>query len=190
MTGDDRNDVQRAKAGDREALDRILKRHAHRLDALASKELGPALRERVRTSDLLQSTYLDVVKGIGSLKGDSEEAFVKWVAQVIRNNAKDKVRFFTATRRAEQDEPRPPSPGTMTASSQAVIAEDLLLVHRALDGLEPDHRLVIDLKVLQGLEHREVAAAMGRSESAVRCLLARARAALLVAIEDIQSGKI
>jgi RNA polymerase sigma-70 factor (ECF subfamily) len=184
----DPNDVQRAKAGDREALDRILTRHAHRLDELARKEFGPGLRDRVRTSDLLQSTYLDVVRGIGSLEGDTEEAFLKWVARVIRNNARDKVRYFAAARRAEQDDPSP-RPDPRTASAQAVITEDLQLVHRALDELETDHRLVIELKVLRGMEHRDVAEVMGRSEGAVRCLLARARAALLVAVEALRSRK-
>ena len=50
----------------------------------------------------------------------------------------------------------------------------------SFDQLSEEHREVITLARLVGFSHRDIAERMGRSEDAVRKLLSRARARLMV----------
>ncbi len=186
MEGDQLSlDLRRAREGDRRALDRLLESMQDRLRRIAEGRLGPGLRAKVRTSDVLQSTYLDVVKSLENFEGEDEAAFVAWVARIMENNIRDKGKYFQARKRQE------PGGGTVpldaagdaradgsTPSVDAVRAEDLVLVSRALEELAEDHRRVIVLRMIEGRSHQEIGEQLNRSESATRMLLSRARAAL------------
>jgi len=58
--------------------------------------------------------------------------------------------------------------------------EEIERVEAAFDKLSDDYRQVILLSRIVGLSHREVAREMGRNEAAVRKLLSRALARLLL----------
>jgi RNA polymerase sigma factor (sigma-70 family) len=70
-----------------------------------------------------------------------------------------------------------------SALSQVVLSEETARVERALESLEPAHREVILLRKYEELAFKEIASRMGRSEDACRMLLARAMAALTLALE-------
>lgn len=188
-----KKNLARARDGDRRALDRLLETVEGRLRRLAEGRIGPGLRAKVRTSDVLQSTYLDVVKSMERFEGDDEEAFVGWVARIMENNIRDKGKYFQARKRRDPDGSTLPlneaddvkTPGA-TPSVEAVRAEDLVLVSRALEGLVEDYRQVIILRMVEGRSHKEVGELLGRSEAATRMLLSRARAALALALEQIR----
>ncbi|MAG56728.1 MAG: hypothetical protein CMJ83_10595 [Planctomycetes bacterium] len=195
MRGDQvKDDLAKARGGDRNALDRLLDHVQGRLKRLAEGRIGPGLRAKIRTSDVLQSTYLDVVKSVQRFDGDDEDAFVAWVARIMENNIRDKGKYFQARKRREPDGPtvslneadkvRTPGP---TPSMEAVRAEDLVLVSRALDGLAEDYRQVILLRMVEGKSHKDVGDVLGRSEAATRMLLSRARAALALELERLRS---
>jgi RNA polymerase sigma-70 factor (ECF subfamily) len=191
MAGVHDDDVRRAKSGDRSALNRLLERNQERLNRLAHRHLGPRLRLKVRTSDLLQSTYLDVFRGLAEFEGETEEAFVGWFGRIVERNIQDKVRYLAAQRRnplrevSESKARRSPARG-LSPSAQLAFVDELLLVGRAIDRLPAEYRRVIELKVVKGLDHREVAKKLGRTEVSARTLLARARAALLVGIDELR----
>lgn len=188
------HDLRHARGGDRAALDRLLERVQSRLKRLAEGRIGPGLRAKVRTSDVLQSTYLDVVRSVDKFEGDDEDAFVAWVARIMENNIRDKGKYFQARKRREPEGPtlslneadKMKLPGP-TPSAEAVRAEDLLLVSRALDGLAEDYRKVIILRMVEGQSHKEIGDALGRTEAATRMLLSRARASLAIELERLRS---
>lgn len=187
-------EIALAKQGDREALNRLLRRHHERLNQQASLWLGADARARVRTSDLVQATYLDVVSGIRGFEGETEEAFVAWILQALRRNLSDRIRHQKAMKRAVDREVRwtdaqgRPAQG-MSPSKELAFSEELVMVHEALLRLEPEHREVIERKVLRGEPHEEVAKAMNRSEQATRSLLTRARASLLIEFTKLHSER-
>ncbi len=185
-------DLDRARAGDRAALDRLLAAIQGRLERIASGRLGPDLRSRVNPSDILQSAYLDVVRSLGQFEGTDEDAFVGWIARILDHNIADKGKYFEADRRrgrpialeraadAHSKEPTP--------SRVAIRAEDLRTVSAAIQRLEEDYRRILLLRTVDGKSHREIAEAIGRSEAATRMLLSRARAALSIEIERLRGG--
>ncbi len=186
-------ELDRARAGDREALSRLLELTQERLRRITDRRLGPALRARLRASDILQSTFLDVVRGVPTFNGMSEDSFVAWVTQILENTIRRKGRFFNARKRrplanaeAAKDGASPVLRSVATPSMELSRSEDLILVSRALDAIPEDYRRVIMLRVVDGRPHRDVAAMLGRTETATRMLLSRARAALSLEIERLE----
>ena len=64
------------------------------------------------------------------------------------------------------------------------------LVHKKIDALSDTHRIILQLRDIEGYNTREVAALMGISESNVRIRLHRARGALKTLLEPILRGEV
>lgn len=186
--------LKSARSGDRTALDGVLESVQARLRAVATAKLSRLLRGRMRTSDLLQSTYLDVVRSIDRFRGDDEQTFVVWVTRIMENNIRDKVRFYDRAKRKQpgadvvEAEEDAPAPG-LSPSRRAIQVEDLLVVSHALNALSEDQRQVIELRMIEGLDYPEIARKLGRKEGAVRMLLSRARAALALEMDRLADEK-
>lgn len=186
--------LERARSGDRSALDDLLLHHHARLQAVARAEIGEELRARVRTSDILQSAMVEVCDSLGDFRGDDEDAFAAWTARILRNNVRDAVRYFAAGRRAADREStgeflsriydrRDPSP-----TAEAEAKDEFVRIGRALVRLPQDYRRILLAKMQRDPSHAELAEEMERSEGATRVLLARARAALLIELKREPSG--
>jgi RNA polymerase sigma-70 factor, ECF subfamily len=189
-----RDDIQRAKHGDRDALNRVLSSAEDRLRRLAHSRLGPDLKRRVHTSDILQSTYLDVIQAVTTFAGDDLDDFVTWVGRLLENNIRDKRRFLDAMKRTTARQETPPDGSLVarlgferaTPSAEVAFNEDLFLFARALDHLTPDQRQVITLRKIKEESFAQVAETMGRSEEATRKLLSRALTALVLEMDRLQ----
>lgn len=192
------DDLRRARSGDRAALERLLTRNEQRLTKLAHARLGDRLRGRIRTSDLLQSTYLEVVKTIDRFDGDNEEAFVGWLGRILENNIRDKFRYFGAKKRLgdgkivpiENDDQSGTVPSREDPLQILSAGEDRSIVARALERLPEDYRRVLTLRFKESRSTKEAAEAMDRSEGAIRVLLVRAKAALAIEIEQIEKSRL
>jgi RNA polymerase sigma-70 factor, ECF subfamily len=189
-TNDIKENLDRARGGDRRALDRVIEHTQPRLRRITEQRLGQELRADVAPSDILQSTYLQIMRGIDRFSGDSEDAFVAWVGAIVENNIRQKKRFFGARKRKAPEGLEPPPRRLIQSSPSNAIRriEDLLAVSRALERLPADYRQVILLKTCDGRSHEDIAAIMQRSVSAVKMLLSRARAALTLAVEAGSEG--
>lgn len=189
-------DFTRARNGDRDALNRVLSAAEGRLRSIASARLGADLNQKIDTSDVLQSTYLDVVGSLESFGGGDLDEFITWVGRIIENNIRDRKRFFTAKKRRDPGEVGIPAGLPLerlgivrSPSSQVAFTEDLFLLARALDNLAAEHREVVVLRKIRELEYDEIAELMGRNEATTRRLFSRAMAALAVEMDRLESGK-
>ena len=183
---DKQQEIERARAGDRAALHSLLARSHDRMRRYTGSLLGNRLRARLSVSDVLQSCYVDVVKGISTFREDNDAAFEAWTRRIVENGVRRKSRELGALKRGADrttDEPLElPSPGP-TPSGCAVTAEQLSRVEAALTKLRDDHREVLRLRIVEGLAHEEIARRMGRPLGATRMLLSRARAELSLHLE-------
>ncbi len=192
MSSDDpkSGDLDDARRGDSEALYRLLRRNEPRLRRVLEARLTPQLRARTRASDILQSTFLQVLRKIETFRGTNEEMFSAWVVRILENEVKDERRHFNAEkRRGQQDltsEPvdgRTGRGGSHTPSSPLNMAEQFRAVQLALDALkDEDHRRVLLLRFVDKKSHREIAQELGRSEDATRQLFNRVKAAFLAEV--------
>lgn len=179
--------VRRARQGDAAALDGLISRHHDRLLRMARSRLGGALKAKLRASDLLQSSLLEVVSHFDQFRGGGDAEFIAWAGTIMDRTLTDRARFFGASKRNKETS-KPPSSGAAavpgpSAASHADVKEELELMQRVLGTLPPDFQQVIALCVDQGLSHKEAAQKLGRTEGATRVLLCRARAALVLKLD-------
>jgi RNA polymerase sigma-70 factor, ECF subfamily len=146
--------------------------------------------------DLVQSTLMQVVRRVGSFRGDS--SFSTWLFRVTANEALMMMRSQRRHRArlvegldledlgslpAANDAPA--SLGDASAETSERDAE----VRRALAELPEDYRDVVALHYSQDLGLHEIAARLSTTESAVRSRLHRARSRLREILERTTIGR-
>lgn len=169
------------------ALEQLLERALPTLQRAAPGLMCALLRQRCRTSDLVQSALLDAIRSFPGYGGKGESEFVGWTLRIMERNTLDRRRRLLADKRdvARERDGSAIADAAALQGSPADAAgdrEQLVRVARALRRLPDEQRRVLQLVALRGQGHAEVARTMNRSEGACRVLLARARAALLVAV--------
>jgi RNA polymerase sigma-70 factor (ECF subfamily) len=181
--------LARAREGSAEALDEVYGRVAGRLLALIRLRLGPELRARVESRDVLQATLLRSFERIDQFEGARGPSLMAWLARIAENEIRDLVDRHRRQRRdARRDVPlsgagRALADNVRSLSSRIVVKEEEARLEAALAELADHHRRVIVLRKLEELGWAEIARRLDRSEDACRMLLARAMAALTIALE-------
>lgn len=164
-----------ALQGDDEARGALLERLRPRLVLWVGTRLSDQLKAKVEAEDVAQDILVAAYEGLSGFEGDDDRAFLAWLFRVAENRIRDLVDHFGALKRQLP----PPLAFTQTSpSSHAARRELTLRMRDALARLAEPHRQVIQLRRLEELDVPEVAAAMGRTESAVRTLYCRAVQAL------------
>ena len=185
---DIRDDIASARRGERDALDRVLTALQSRLRTAAANKIGTPLRRKMATSDLLQSTYVDVVRSIQSFEGDDPDTLVAWITRIMENNVRDRLRFYGRQRRSpEVDHEDVPdvAAGDATPSFEAMQLEHLSAVGKVLAEMPEAQRQIIQLRAFEGRDYDEIAAMLGRTPGALRMLLSRARALLTLKLDRL-----
>lgn len=154
--------VRRAQAGDRAALDRIVRRLEPILRGYFIRRIG--LRPVV--DDLIQNTLLRVVNGLGDLH--QPEGFMGFVMKGALFELQDLYRGRYGGREALYDPEAPPERDAADAPSGLAI--DL---KQALDRLTPHARRILELKEY-GYRYKEIADMLETTEAAVKMQVKRA----------------
>ncbi len=162
--------VQRCRRGDLGAFEELYRTHATKLYGLVLRMVGnPADAE-----DLLQEIFLSAHRKLESFRGES--ALGTWLYRLATNQCLDYLRS-RAVRTGQvtdtlDDEPSLPAPGGRGIAEQTVTKMDL---ERALAQLPEGCRAAFVLHDVQGLEHREVAEALGIAEGTSKSQVHKAR---------------
>jgi RNA polymerase sigma-70 factor (ECF subfamily) len=181
--------VQRARAGDEAAREKLFVLCRDYVGVVARTQVGSWLQAKVDASDLVQQTLLDMHKGMAEFRGETEAEWLAWLRKILNHNATDYVRQYGGTQKRQtqrevslhnalpgDSEARPFDPKDPGESpSQCVLRRERELeVARALAQLPVDYQEVIELRNLQRLSFEEVAERLGRSRGAVQMLWMRA----------------
>jgi len=189
----DRSLLERALEGDRTAFESFIK-------ALSPHIQRQLLRYPVTEedrADLLQATLMQIVRRLGSFRGDS--SFSTWLFRVTANEAlmlmRSQRRHRTRLVEGMDFEDLGALP-TMTESEYgepgdvaAANRERDSRVREALDELPPDYREVVLAHYHSDLGLEEIAGQFDLSESAVRSRLHRARTKLRSILEATPVGE-
>jgi RNA polymerase sigma-70 factor (ECF subfamily) len=179
--------VERAKGGDREALDHLFTRYLPSLRRWASGRLPQWTRGLMDTDDLVQETVIRAVKRIDQFESRHEGALQAYLRQAIVNRIRDEVR---RTKRSPIETPLDDNAADHTASplEKAIGAEALERYEAALARLRPEEREAIVARVEMDGSYQEVAQALGKpSPDAARMAVSRA---LLRLAEEMSRGAI
>lgn len=170
--------VRLARRGDQGALAGLVDRYHGRIERVVRRRLGPRLRTQVESGDVVQDTFVHVIRDLGSFAPRGERAFFRWLCGVVENRLREIARSMQR-RPIEVEASRAPTVrgGSDFARRQARDAEQELL-SRAMEKLTDAQRKVVELRHYGRLSMREIGERLGRSEDAVGMLHQRAKAQL------------
>lgn len=154
--------VDRARAGDLEAMDQLVSRHHGSVYRVA---LG-ILRDEDGAADVAQETFLKAVRGLKRFRGDS--SFKTWLLAIAANEARGVLR--KAGRRKELSlETIGPVPSTEASADDTMErAEDVSQIKKLLSDLPEKQKQAVTLRIFEELSFREIGAIIGSSEGAAR----------------------
>ena len=126
--------------------------------------------------DLVQETYLRAFRSLDSYRGDAPVR--SWLLSIGRHVCADHVRRRMRQRRLVE---------RITRTTATDVAPDHESVAQLLLGLLPEQREAFELTQLVGLSYEDAAEVMQCPIGTVRSRVARARAALLDAVQATQA---
>jgi RNA polymerase sigma-70 factor (ECF subfamily) len=166
--------VQRANAGDREALDTLFARYSPRLQRWAHGRVPPAARGALQTHDLVNDTLIRVLEGLPSFKPRHEGAFQGYVRTVLWNRIRDIARQYQRVGAPHALDSQIPG-HDFSPLDLAIGQETFTRYETALNRLRPEERDLIIARIEMGLPHIEIGAMFGKpSVAAVHMALSRA----------------
>jgi RNA polymerase sigma-70 factor (ECF subfamily) len=174
---DDRELVRRAQAEDQEAFEELIRRHQHRVFAVA----GGILRRREDVEDIAQQVF---VKAYFSLKRfDQRAAFSTWLYKITVNECwdllrKKKVRPLVYESDLSEEQAKQVIAAEGKNSGGPDISDRLEArerVERLLEGLDERDRLMLILKEVEGFAVEEIAQFLDLNANTVKVRLFRAR---------------
>jgi RNA polymerase sigma-70 factor (ECF subfamily) len=192
--------VQRAGAGEHEALGALFARHRERLLWMVRLRMDRRLQGRMDPSDILQEAYLDLTERIAEYADlRPKYTFFLWLRLVVSQRLQRIHRHHLGAAMRDADRevslyrgsfPRADSAslaeqllGRFTpASAAAARAELQLTLQAVLDAMDPDDREVIVLRNLEELSNGEAAQVLGIKPAAASQRYVRALRRLKAAL--------
>lgn len=178
--------VREAQVGNRGAFDKVISEVETRLRSALRARIGPHLRGRLDPEDVFQDTLTRAFESLGRFEWQGDGSFLRWLLGIAENlirAAADKQK-----RRAVLEIEQPASAPSQVSAGRALQREERFdRLEKAMQSLSPDHREVIVLARIQGLQIAEIAKRLGRSKSAVKNRLLRALKELKSLFGDTES---
>jgi len=182
---------ERARQGHGEAINAVFERYGERLHRLIRVRLGPQLRRRLESRDILQATLLKAFQGIERFQGSGSRSMMAWLGTIAQAEICDQADYYgrqkrDAGRETTLDAKLERVAGQVrTETSRLRLQADGERLERALDALGEAHREVILLRSFEELSFAEVGERLGKSPDAARMLYARAMTALTLAMRKL-----
>lgn len=160
-----------ARAGDREAFGRLLEAHERGIYTLAAYAVG-SLED---AADLAQTTFVKAWQALPELREPA--TFTAWLYRIARNAVRDYQRGAARQLRAGPLRAAARESAD-SAEAEVLSAERRQAVRGAVASLPPQHREVVVLHHLNGLDVKTIGEALGIPTNTVISRLARARQTL------------
>ncbi|HSH94318.1 MAG TPA: sigma-70 family RNA polymerase sigma factor [Roseimicrobium sp.] len=184
---EERELVRRAKDGEMDAYDTLVRRYQERIYATVYHMTS----NHDDANDLAQDAFIKAYQALKSFKGDS--SFFTWVYRIAVNKT---INFLKQRRHkghmslndldfhAEHDPDLVQLVSDKTPRREAGLAELQQKLNEAIQKLSEPHRLVVVLHDIQGLSHEEIGKIMDCNTGTVRSRLFYARQQLQAYLSD------
>lgn len=193
--------AERARAGDERALAELFRADEPRLLRLVELRLDRRLRRRLDPSDVVQETWLEVVRRVDEWRGKPELSFHVWLRlMAVQSLAAAQRRHLAAHMRDARREHAPFAArssvtadgladafvDSATSPTQAAARTELRArVTTALEELEEIDREIVAMRHFEGLSNDAAAAELGIEPSAASRRYVRALTRLRPALRAI-----
>jgi RNA polymerase sigma-70 factor (ECF subfamily) len=136
--------------------------------------MGPDARLAAESTDFVQEVMTDLIRRRAATPLENDQTLLRWMTSIARNKIRDALR-----RRHEQSfstffETLGDSRSQKTPSEEVSQREHLDRLAEGLEALESEHRVVIELRALEGFSFREIGNRLDKSEEAARKQFGRA----------------
>lgn len=171
--------IRKVKGGDVQAFEQLFNRHQKRVYNLVYRMVG----NEQDAADLTQEVFVRIFNSRRTLK--DEATFVAWLRTVATNICRDHFRKVGRTIKADSlDAPISLEEGEVQREvedwssnpERAFDRKDLQeATTRAMNSLSDEHRTVVVLHHIEGMDVRDIARELDIAEGTVKSRLARAR---------------
>ena len=167
------DEIQPLIEDDQQAFDELYQKYYERVYSICFRMTQNAFE----SEDLTQDVFIRLFQTIGSFRGES--AFTTWLYRLTVNLVL--MHFRKRKRRVDQingngELPAYIVPGSQNPKRMRIV--DRILLSEVITKLPDGYRQAIILHDVQGLQHKEIAEARGRSVGTSRSQLHRGRAML------------
>jgi RNA polymerase sigma-70 factor (ECF subfamily) len=181
--------VKRCQAGDAEAFDELVVRYRTRVFGM----IYNMVHSEQDAWDLAQDSFLKAWKSIKRFRGQS--SFYTWIYRIVMNVTIDWLRkkqvkaggaeFDDAIQLKEVDPASKTMPKADALPSENLEQREIRAeIDKAIAQLSPEHRAVILMKEIDGMQYHEIAEALGCSIGTVMSRLFYARKKLQNLLRD------
>ena len=175
VQGEERELVDRARSGDRDAFGELVWRHQDTVYTLALRLVGPNL-----AADVAQEALIRAWKAIPRFRGDA--SFSTWIHRITVNTAWTQRKRAARHQASElEDVLVDPGIGPERAGEMADLRSR---IKAAIERLAPGQRAVLVLRDISGWTHAEIAAELGITQTTAKVRLHRARRRLQALLEE------
>ena len=179
--------VEMCRRGDAEAFARLVSLHESMVYNLSARLLG----DGEEAKDLSQDVFLQVYRTLARFEGRS--SLKTWIYRIVVNQARNRQRWWRRRRReracpiedmsaADHARAAAARPDADAPFERLARGERAHLLQAALLTLSFDHRAILLLREVEGLDCEEIAAALQIPQGTVKSRLARARESLRAAV--------
>ena len=164
--------VERAQAGERDALEELYLIHFDRIYSYLHMTVG----NRHDAEDLTTQTFLKMLESIGRFRWQSAP-FSAWLFRIAHNLSMD---HFRANRRwqPEEEVPEPADSQERSAEDEALQSIGRQSMMSLIDTLSPEQQQVLTLKFVFNFANGDVATILEKTEGAIKSLQHRALVSL------------
>jgi RNA polymerase sigma-70 factor (ECF subfamily) len=160
-----------SQAGSVDAFEGLARRWTPRLLSYAARMLGGSADSAEAVRDVVQETWVGVVRGLRSLRDPSQ--FPAWIYGIATRKCADAIRANTRRRRFDAV-----VAADVERQAETSPPESQIDVATAIRALPPTHRAVVHLFYREELSVEEIASVLGIPAGTVKSRLHHARLAL------------
>jgi RNA polymerase sigma-70 factor (ECF subfamily) len=169
--------LARLRRGDPEAFEVLVREHQDRVYDFCVRMLG----DREEANDLVQEIFVSVHQNLRKFREDARLS--TWIFRISKNQCINRLKYLKRRGRGRSDEygdvgedvlsgamGAPPTPDAALES-----ARERARVQWAISQLEPDARMLVALRDIEGLSYEEIIDITELPEGTVKSRLHRAR---------------
>ena len=176
--------IQRAQKGDQEAFAALVSEHQRYVYNLALR----VLKNEEEALDLAQETFVRAWAALPNFRGQSR--FRTWLYRIVTNLCYNRLPSLRRSLNELGDDVIAVLPETRVAfdnpAENLEFRELLFNLHRAIDQLDDNYRLLITLRYQNGLSYEEIATMLNLPLGTVKTGLFRAKEKLRRVLESYE----
>jgi RNA polymerase sigma-70 factor (ECF subfamily) len=197
--------LERARAGDKAALNALFVRHRARLRLMVELRLDRRLQSRIDASDVIQEAYVDAVRRLEEYLRQPDYPLFLWLRLIVGERLMKLHRHHLGTQMRDVGLEISIYQGALPTASSAALAAQLLGKHtsptqaavraermirlqEALNSLDPIDREVLSLRHFEEMSLAETARSLEIEESAAAKRYIRALKRLKAVLASMPGG--